>query len=139
MSQIETATHRSTQPADMPFQARIRTVWGVWVRMLNRDHLKGAFSREQDARDFARQAAGNQHVAEVRQVRVLLNMDAREAYVLGDPSDMDAREAYVLGDPSDPLVAVDVDFQYKVRKDELRAQALSRLSPEERAALGLEP
>ncbi|MCB1955743.1 MAG: hypothetical protein KDG55_08700 [Rhodocyclaceae bacterium] len=125
MSQIETATHRSTQPADMPFQARIRTVWGVWVRMLNRDHLKGAFSREQDARDFARQAAGNQHVAEVRQVRVLLNMDAREAYVLGDPSD--------------PLVAVDVDFQYKVRKDELRAQALSRLSPEERAALGLEP
>ncbi|MCB1887312.1 MAG: hypothetical protein KDH20_06875 [Rhodocyclaceae bacterium] len=125
MSQIDTATHRSTQPADVPFQARIRNVWGVWVRMLNRDHLKGAFTRESDARNFARQAAGSQQIAEVRQVRVLINMEAREAYVLGDPAD--------------PLVAVDVDFQHKLRKDELRAQALSRLSPEERAALGLDP
>lgn len=124
MSQIETATHRATQPADVPFQARIKNVWGVWVRLLNRDNLKGVFTREEDARNYAKQAAGAHHLAEVRQMRVLLNADAREAYVLGDPADA--------------LIAVDVDFQHKLRKDELRAQALSRLSPEERAALGLD-
>ncbi|MCB1915372.1 MAG: hypothetical protein KDG52_06615 [Rhodocyclaceae bacterium] len=123
MSHIETATHRATQADDTPFRARITTVWGVWVRLLNRDHLKGVFTREADARAFARQAAGTQNLAEVRRIRVLVNLDAREAYRLGDPSD--------------PLIAVDVDFQQKMRKDELRAQALSRLSPEERAALGL--
>lgn len=124
MSQIETATHRATQKLDAPFRAKVRTVWGVWVRMLNKDHLKGAFTREEDARGYARHAAGTHHVAEVRPMRVLLNLDAKEAYVLGDPAD--------------PLIAVDVDFQHKMRVEELRAQALSRLSPEERAALGLD-
>ncbi|MCB1909758.1 MAG: hypothetical protein KDH15_20550 [Rhodocyclaceae bacterium] len=123
MSHIETATHRAVQATDTPFRARIANVWGVWLRLLNRDHLKGVFTRETDARAFARQAAGTQNLAEVRQIRVLVNVDAREAYLLGDPSD--------------PLIAVDVDFQHKMRKDELRAQALSRLSPEELAALGL--
>ena len=123
MSHIETATHRAVQATDTPFRARIANVWGVWLRLLNRDHLKGVFTRETDARAFARQAAGTQNLAEVRQIRVLVNVDAREAYLLGDPSD--------------PLIAVYVDFQHKMRKDELRAQALSRLSPEELAALGL--
>lgn len=123
MSHIETATHRATQTADTPFRARIANVWGVWLRLLNKEHLKGVFTREADARAFARQAAGAHDLAEVRQIRVLLNLDAREAYRLGDPSD--------------PLIAVDVDFQHKMRKDELRAQALSRLSAEELAALGL--
>ena len=124
MSQIETATHRASQPADTAFQAKIRNVWGVWVRMLNRDHLKGVFSREEDARGFAKHAAGPQHLAEVRSIRVLLNLDAREAYLLGDPAD--------------PLIAVDVDFQHKMRQEDLRAKALARLSPEELAALGLQ-
>ncbi len=125
MSHIETATHRATQATDVPFQARIKIVWGVWIRLANKDYLKGVFSREADARAHARQAAGAHNLAEVRQMRVLLNVEAREAYLLGDPSD--------------PLLAVDVDFQHKLRKDELRAQALARLSPEERAALGIDP
>ena len=124
MNQIETATHRASQEPDTTFDARIRNVWGVWVRMLNKDHLKGVFTKEQDANNYSRHAAGAHHLAEVRKMRVLLNLDAREAYLLGDPAD--------------PLIAVDVDFQYKMRQEELRSQALSRLSPEERAALGLD-
>lgn len=124
MAHIETASHRAVQPADRSFEAKIRNVWGVWVRLINQDHLKGVFTREDDARAFAKHAAGPQHLAEVRQMRVLVNLDAREAYVLGDPAD--------------PLIAVDVDFQHKMRKDEIRAQALARLSPEELAALGLD-
>ena len=44
-------------PASMLFSlvyARIANVWGVWLRLLNRDHLKGVFTRETDARAFAR-------------------------------------------------------------------------------------
>lgn len=95
----------------------------MWVRLLNEDYLKGAFTREEDARAFARKAAGPQQLAEVRPMRVLINDDAGEAYRLGDS--MDA------------LMAVDVDFMQHMRIQELRSQALSRLSEDELLALGL--
>ena len=123
MSHIETANHNAAQSLEQPFRAKICDIWGVWVRLLNRDHLKGAFSREEDARAFARKAAGPQMLAEVRQMRVIMNLDANEAYPLGEPKDR--------------LRAIDVDFMHHTRMQNLRAQALSRLSEDELAALGL--
>ena len=62
-------------------------------------------------------------LAEVRHMRVIMNLDANEAYPLGEPKDR--------------LRAIDVDFMHRTRLQTLRAQALSRLSEDELAALGL--
>ena len=123
MPHIDTAIHNPAQSIEEPFRARICDIWGVWVRLLNQDHLKGAFSREEDARAFAGKAAGPQMLAEVRHMRVIMNLDANEAYPLGEPKDR--------------LRAIDVDFMHRTRLQTLRAQALSRLSEDELAALGL--
>lgn len=124
MKHIETAEHPAAQLPDQRFQASYREGWGVWVRLLNEEYMKAAFTRREDAEAFAtKHAAGGQR-GEIRKMWVLVNESLGEAYGL-------------TGIGSKPLKAIDLDFGNRLKLNNLRSELLSRLSDEELAALGL--
>ena len=84
---------------------------------------QGAFSREEDARAFA---GKGRRPADA----------GRSAPHAGDHESRRQR-SLSAGRTKDRLRAIDVDFMHRTRLQTLRAQALSRLSEDELAALGL--
>lgn len=124
MKHIETAQHAAAQVPDKRFEASYREGWGLWVRMLNEEYLKAAFSQRADAEAFATKHSAGGHRGEIRKMWVLVNETLGEAYALA-------------GAASKPLQAIDLDFGNRLRLNSLRSELLARLSDEELLALGL--
>ena len=124
MTSIETPEHPAVQVPEQRFQASYREAWGVWMRLLQEDYLKAAFTRRDDAEAFANKHTSGGQRGEIRRMWVLINETLGEAYALGDSS-------------SPALHAVDLDFNHKSKLNMLRQAALDKLTNEELQALGL--
>lgn len=124
MKPIETAQLPALQTTDQSFAASIHEAWGVWMRLMQEDYLKAAFTKHEDAMAFAAKHARGGHRGEIRKMWVLVNETQGEAYALH-------------GSGARPLEAVDLDFGHHLKMKRLRGEVLARLSDEELAALGL--
>ncbi len=124
MTSIETPEHPAVQGPDQRFQASYREAWGVWMRLLQEDYLKAAFTRRDDAESYANKHLSGGQRGEVRRMWVLINETLGEAYALGDGA-------------SPVLQAVDLDFNRRSKMSMLRQAALEKLTNEELLALGL--
>lgn len=124
MKPIETAQLPALQASGQSFSASIHEAWGVWMRLMQEDYLKAAFTKHEDAMAFAAKHARGGHRGEIRRMWVLVNETQGEAYALH-------------GGGARPLEAVDLDFGHHLRMKRLRGEVLARLSDEELAAIGL--
>ncbi len=124
MKPVETAQHTAAQAFNQRFEATIREVWGVWIRLMQEEFLKATFSRREDAEAFANKHATGGHRGEIRKMRVVINEALGEVYALD-------------GAASKPLLSVDLDFSQRTRMHSLRNDVLARLSDDELQALGL--
>lgn len=123
MKHVDTAHYAAAQPTGQRFEATVQEAWAVWTRLLNEEHLKGAFTAVDDARAFSDKVRRGGQSAEVRKTWVVVNETVGEAYA-------------VSGSGMQPLQGVDLDFQHQTRVSSLRKELLSRLSDEELQALG---
>jgi len=124
MKPIETAEHPAAQPPAQRFQACYREAFGVWIRLLNEEYLKAAFTRRDDAVAYANKNLSGGQRGEVRRMWVLINETLGEVYALGASNNTVLR-------------AVDLDFNHQSKVSLLRRSALDKLTDEELQALGL--
>jgi len=123
MKPIETSEHPAAQPPGQRFQACYREAFGVWMRLLNEEYLKAAFTRREDAVAYANNNPSGGHRSEIKRMWVLINETAGETYALSSSHTR--------------LHAVDLDFSHKSKIGLLRQAALEKLTDEELQALGL--
>ena len=124
MKSVETPEHPAIQAPGQRFQASYREAWGVWMRLLQEDYLKAAFTRRDDATAYANKHPSGGQRGEVRRMWILINETLGEAYALCDGA-------------SPVLHAVDLDFNRKSKMSVLRQAALDKLTDEELQALGM--
>ena len=124
MKTVETPEHPALQAPEQRFQASYREAWGVWMRLLQEEHLQAAFTRQDDAQAYANKHLSGGQRGEVRRMWILINETVGEVYALGDGAHA-------------TLHAVDLDFNHKSKMTALRRAALDKLTDEEMQALGL--
>jgi hypothetical protein len=124
MKSVETPEHPAVQVPEQRFQASYREAWGIWMRLLQEEHLLAAFTRRDDAEAYANKHPSGGQRAEIRGLWVLINETLGEAYALGDRT-------------GPALHAVDLDFNRRSKLNVLRQAALDKLTDEELQALGL--
>jgi len=124
MKAVETPQHPALQAPEQRFQASYREAWGVWMRLLQEDHLQAAFTRQDDVQAYANKYLSGGQRSDVRRMWILINETVGEVYALGDGAHA-------------TLHAVDLDFNRKSKLTALRRAALDKLTDEEMQALGV--